>query len=479
MSDKSYGSYFIKTFGCQMNHSDSERIASFLESNDFALTEKAENADLVIINTCGVRQAAENRVYSLVNNLRKNSDQRTKDNRLIIITGCIAHRKDVQRRLKDKVNLFFPINDFKEFENFIIENCLKIENWSLKIPEQDNITNKESIGYLSINPKYSNNYEVFVPIMTGCNNFCAYCVVPYARGREVSRPADEILTEVNTLISSGYKHIVLLGQNVNSYKSPVHKVYKVHNVHKEKTKEIDFAKLLKKINGIPGKFWVSFVSSHPKDMSDELIEAVAKYKKVCEWIHLPVQAGNDEVLRRMNRNYTSKHYLELVQKINRAFKKHKPETPYAITTDVIVGFPGETRAQFTDSALVMEKAKYDMVYFGQYSPRPGTVAWKMKDNVSKKEKERRENTLNEILKKTIFANNKKYVGKKLEVLIEKEQVAKAERMDSECERMFTYFGKTRTMKNIKIAANKKIPVGSFVKVKVTKANVWNLEGFTE
>ena len=226
---------------------------------------------------------------------------------------------------------------------------------------------------------------------------------------------------------------------------------------------VDFATLLKKIDKIPGKFWISFVSSHPKDMSDELIETMSKCKKVCEWIHLPLQAGNNDVLRRMNRHYTNEHYSKLIGKIRREFKKNKPGILFSISSDIIVGFPGESKVQFSDSEKMMQKSKFDMVFFGQFSPRPGTKAWDMKDNVSHQEKERRENVLNDILKKTTLANNKKYVGKKLEVIIEKEK-------DS------FYFGKTRTMKNVKIPALKVGLVGSFAKVEIIKANIWNLEG---
>lgn len=428
--------YFIKTFGCQMNTSDSERIASFLEDADFSLAEKIQDADLAIFNTCGIKQTAENRAYGMINNLRKEKKQNVK----IVMTGCLANRADVQKRMKMKVDLFTEVKNFHKDVTDIVKQSA---------PKAENNTDKEFIDYLSINPKLTNSFQAYVPIMTGCNNFCAYCVVPYARGREVSRPAEEILVEVKGLVAKGYKHIILLGQNVNSYSSPKNGV--------------DFARLLKKINSISGKFWISFVSSHPKDMSDELIETVAKCKKACEWIHLPVQAGNNKILERMNRKYTKEHYLKLIKKIRSEFKKHKPNDFLAISSDIIVGFPGETKTQFADSAEVMEKSKFDMVFFGQFSPRPGTVAWKMKDNVSQKEKFRRENFLNDILKETTLANNKKYVGKILEVLIEKEKDG-------------SYFGKTRTQKNVKILAIKKVPVGTFVKAKITKANIWNLEG---
>jgi tRNA-2-methylthio-N6-dimethylallyladenosine synthase len=204
------------------------------------------------------------------------------------------------------------------------------------------------------------------------------------------------------------------------------------------------------------------MSSHPKDFSDELIEMIAKSKKVCERIHLPIQAGSDKILLAMNRKYSAKYYLSLLEKIRSAFGEQKPDVPYSISSDIIVGFPGETKKDFLESAKVMEKAKFDLVYFGQFSPRPGTVALQLKDNVSKLEKSRREKYLNEILKKTAFLNNKKYLERTLEVLVDKED-------EGFC------FGRTRTQKDVKIKTDKKNLIGTFVKVKITKANIWNLE----
>jgi len=445
--------YFIKTFGCQMNVSDSERLAGFLESENFSPTDEITEADLVVFNTCGIKQTAENRAYSMINNLRKKRKRDTK----IVMTGCLANRSDVQKRLKGKVDLFTEIKNFPENINQLL-----VTDYKLQVTP-----NKKTLAdYFHIKPINDNKFTALVPIMTGCNNFCAYCVVPNARGREVSRSADEIINEVKGLVEKGYKHIFLLGQNVNSYdgKSQISnlKSQKNSKLQNPKNKNINFSQLLRKINALPGNFWISFVSSHPKDVTDEMIETVAKCKKVCENFHLPIQAGNDGVLKKMNRRYTAENYLKTIKKIKSAFKKHKPNTPFSISSDIIVGFPGETKKQFIGSAEMMKKVKFDMVFFGQFSPRPGTVAWKMKDNVSQKEKQRRENLLNEILKKTAFANNKKYVGKILEILIEKEK------NDS-------YFGKTRSGKNVKIISKKKNLIGTIVKAKITKANIWNLE----
>jgi tRNA-2-methylthio-N6-dimethylallyladenosine synthase len=429
-----------------MNTSDSERIAGFLELHKFKPAKDINSADLVVFNTCGVRQMAEDRAYGQIHNLRKKYPQIK-----IILTGCLANREDVQKRLKDKVDLFFPINQFELFENFIIKNYLKITKLKIKNSVQKDISpTQENIAYLSIDPKRTNKHQTFVPIMTGCNNFCSYCVVPYARGREASRPANEIIKEVKGLAKNGFKEIVLLGQNVNSYKDG----------------KTNFSQLLKKIDAIPGNFWIQFLSNHPKDVTDEMIETVAKCEKVCECFHLPIQSGSNEILRRMNRKYTAEQYLKLVEKIKRAYQKYRPEAPYAITSDIIVGFPRETKKQFLDSAEIMREAKYDMVFFGQYSPRPGTAAWNMHDNISKLEKVNREKYLNEILKKTSFENNKKYVGKALDVLIESYKNG-------------FYFGRTRTMKNVKLKSKRKNLIGKIVKVKVTKANIWNLEARLE
>lgn len=456
-----------------MNFSDSERLASFLNSfgfkplknkNDTGLSAKdLAKADLIIFNSCGVRKMPEDRAFGQIHNLRKNNPQIK-----IALTGCISQRKDVQKILEKKVDLFFSIKDIKLLENFVIEN---FRNYS---EIGSSLSGQEKIDYLSINPKYTNTFSANVPIMTGCNNFCAYCVVPYARGREVSRPAEEIINEVKFLIKKGYKEIILLGQNVNSYKSAT----KSHSEN-YKPENINFSKLLKMINDISGDFWIRFMTSHPKDMSDELIETITQLDKVCESVHLPIQSGDNKVLQNMNRRYTRKHYLGLINKIKNSFAKNKPGQIFSLSSDVIVGFPGETKTQLEKTAQIMQKAKYDMVYFGQFSPRPQTVAWKMKDNVTKTEKERREKYLNEILKKTSLENNKQYLNKTLDVLVENKKDE-------------AYFGKTRTFKNVMIRADDCHPkpcltagrlvegsqnlIGKIIPVKITKISTWNLEG---
>ena len=464
--------YYLKIFGCQMNYSDAERIATILEKYKLKPAASIDEADFVIFVTCGVRQSAEDRIYGKINNIKKKHSEKK-----IILTGCLAHRKDVQRRLKGKVDLFATIKDFPE-------EIKKIPNTKYQILDTKKLPCND---YLEITPQYANSYTAFVPIMSGCNNFCAYCVVPYARGREYSRLVEDILEEIKSLVKKGYKEIILLGQNVNSYKSKI--LDTRYQILDTKKNTITFADLLKSIDAIQGRFWISFLTSHPKDMSDELIETIAKSKKICEYISLPAQSGDNEILRKMNRHYTAAHYKNLVRKIRKAFVEVGPQSaavsgptstipklPPALSTDVIVGFPGETKKQFKNTAKLLHEVKFDMAYISQYSPRPETAALKMKDNVSRAEKKRREKVLTKILEKTVLENNKKYVGKVVEVLVDKKIAVRPHSSLAARSDRLRYLAHTRTQKKVAFYSNKKIPVGSFVKVKITKARTFGLEG---
>jgi tRNA-2-methylthio-N6-dimethylallyladenosine synthase len=284
--------------------------------------------------------------------------------------------------------------------------------------------------------------------------------VPYARGHEVYRPVQEILSEVKDLVKKGYKEITLIAQNVNSYQSMVHEI-KSKKTLKDKSapSAVNFAQLLDAINNIPGKFWIRFATSHPKDMSDELIKVISESKKICEHVHLPAQAGDNEILKNMNRKYTREHYLKLIKKI----KKIKLDgLPVAITTDIIVGFPGETKKQFNNTLKLFREAKFDMAYVAQFSPRPGTGAATMIDNVPRAEKKRREEALMKVLRKTALENNKKYIGQTVEVLIE----GKSKKGD--------WTGKTRSGKKIEVSG--KAVIGEFAEVKVLGAVEFGLSG---
>jgi len=436
MKDKK--TYYIITIGCAMNKSDSERIAAYLEERNFILAKDESKADLVVFTTCGVRQSAEDRAYGLVNKVKKKNKKAK-----IILTGCLSERSDVKRRLKNKVDIWLNINDLSRLGR--------------KLGQPDIESSLSS--YLKLRPKYDSKFTALVPIGNGCNNFCAYCVVPYARGREVYRSTKEILDEVKGLVKNGYKEIILIAQNVNSYKD----------------EEINFSKLLKKVNNIPGEFWIRFSTSHPKDMSDELIKIIAKSDKICKHIHLPAQAGDDKILKAMNRKYDVIHYKNLIKKIRKAM----PEA--SITTDIIIGFPGETEKQFSNTRKLFKECKFDMAYISKYSSRPGTVAAKLEDNVSLEEKKKREKELMNILRRTALANNKKYVGEIVDVLV------------SGKSKIGEWLGYTGTGKNVRInlpageAGNEdltrlparqgfKNTIGNFVKVKIIKVKDFGLTG---
>jgi len=417
--------YHIITIGCQMNYADSERLASRLEQNSYKKIDDKYAAGLVIVNTCGVRQSAENRIYGLIPKIKK-ANPKVK----IILTGCLAERKDVKRRLRDYVDIWLPIGQMTN-DKFPMTNQYQISN----IKCQDD--------YLEIKPNYESKFSAPLPIGNGCDNFCSYCVVPYARGREIYRPAENIVAEVKNLVAHGYKEIILIAQNVNSYKSG----------------KMDFFDLLMAVNDIRGDFWIRFLTSHPKDMSRKLIKVMAGCKKVCRQIYLPVQAGDNGILKAMNRKYTVKDYRQLIKIIRRVM----PDIN--ITTDLIVGFPNETRKQFNNSVKLFRQVGFDMAYISEYSPRPGTAAFKLVDNVSPAEKTRRKNQLDKILRQTALANNKKYIGKTVRVLMENQT------------KVGKWFGKTATGKDIRFSAKSSIcRAGNFVKVKVTGAKEFCLAG---
>jgi tRNA-2-methylthio-N6-dimethylallyladenosine synthase len=421
-------SYYIITIGCHMNQADSERIESFLSENKYQALDNYIKADLVILTTCGIRQAAEDRVYGLVNQIRK-----TNPKVKIVITGCLANREDVQKRLKGKVDLFMPINELPNL--LVLLNNINHQSSN----SQTELRRLSGEKYLGITPKYYSSFTAYVPIGNGCNNFCSYCVVPYARGREVYRASSDIIKEVENLLAKGYKEIVLIAQNVNSYRSG----------------RIDFPLLLKKIASLPGDFWLRFFSSHPKDLSDELIRVMSASDKICHHLHLAVQSGDDDILQAMNRRYKAEHFISLIEKIRQA----KPGI--AISTDVIVGFPGETKKQFQNTAKLFKKLKFDMAYISQYSPRPGTVAWKMKDNVSELEKKERELILENILRQTSLKINQDYIGRVLKVLVDHKT------------KKGIYQGKTSSFKSVQFSSPQDL-IGRFALVRIKAVKSFGL-----
>ena len=337
-----------------MNVSDSQRIASKLESLGYKSASE-EEADLVVVNACSVRQHAVDKIWGGIRNWKKAGKE-------IIITGCVV--EDDRRKFKERDVKFLNIAD--------------LASWFGGDPRE----------YLSIEPEFDDSKVAFITIMSGCDNFCSYCAVPYTRGREKSRPIDEVATEVKKALTMGYKEILLLGQNVNSYgiKSPKPKCQITND------NEI-FIKLLKSIDKLPGDFTFNFMSSNPQDMTGDLIKCFTNLKKWPRELHFAMQSGDDEILKKMNRKATSAQFLSLVNKL----KKLMPDIK--LSTDIIVGFPGETRTQFNNTVKICKKISFYKAYIFKYSPRPGTLAAKLIDDVADAEKKRRYEVLNELINK--------------------------------------------------------------------------------
>jgi tRNA-2-methylthio-N6-dimethylallyladenosine synthase len=433
-----------------MNISDSERITSALNNAKYKPASEINEADLIVVNMCSVRQSAVDRIYGKIQDLTKLKKENP--NIKTLITGCIS-KKDAKKFEKyfDYVLSIKTLNHWKDF--------LRTGQSFYYPPSRDsNFGKKFTDQYLKLKPVSLNKFSFLIPISIGCNNFCSFCVVPFARGPQINRNHREIIKEVKLAIKNGAKEIWLLGQNVNSYNSPELIYRPSKSKGRYKSGNINFPKLLKMVNSLPGNFWIRFTSSHPKDFSDELVEAMESCKKATNYLNLPVQAGDDEILKKMNRPYTVQYYKKLVKKI----REKIPDI--CLSTDVIVGFPGETKKQFKNTCKLFKEIKFDMAYIAKYSPRPQTLAGRMKDGISRKEKEERKKILNGILKKTSLENNKKYVGKIVEVLPENFQKE-------------FLIGKTRSYKTIKFKGSKS-SIGKFIKLKITNALPWGLEGKT-
>ena len=478
-----------------MNWSDSGRIAAVLEKIGYKLSLNENDADLIVINVCSIRQSAVNRVYGKIENFTKSKNILRRKNLKILLTGCILE-KDI-KKLKNKVDYIFPIKSLKRWPEFLSPKGVTLQPYGARkekfiyYPNQRDLefNKKSNLKYFKCQAKHKNKFSVFIPISTGCDNFCSYCVVPYLRGPEISRPVEDIISEVKNLIEKGYKEIWLLGQNVNSYCSQLKvqssklkattqnsKLSVLNRVSiNQNFKLLNFSGLLKLVNDIPGDFWIRFISSHPKDFSDELIKTMAKCEKITPYLNLPVQSGDDKILKKMNRSYTVKQYKNLVKKIRKEFIKIRgKDILFCLTTDIIIGFPGETKKQFENTVKLFKEIKFDMAYISQYSLRAGTAAFDFKDDISQKEKKKRDKILTEVLKKTALENNKKYIGRETEALLEFEKNG-------------WLIGKTKEYKTVKIKIqnpnaksnpNAKIQkvIGDFVKIKITEANSWGLKG---
>ena len=351
----------VHSFGCQQNVSDGEKIKGMLAMMGYGFSDSADGADLVLFNTCAVRENAEDRVFGNLGALKHN--KKLKPDMLIGVCGCMVQQEHITERIKKSfpyVDMVFGTHVLHTLPQLIYE-ALTTHKRQISIPQMDGVIAE------GIPLRRESKLKASIPIMYGCNNFCTYCIVPYVRGRERSRDPEEIVREAEQLVADGYKELLLLGQNVNSY---------------GRGTDVDFPELLRRINAIPGEFKISYMSSHPKDATHELIDTIAECEKVTRHFHLPVQSGSSHILKLMNRSYTREHYLEL---INYA-KEHIPDV--ALTSDIIVGFPGETYEDFQETLSLIREVKYDSLFTFIYSPRKGTKAAEMPDPISQEEKGR-------------------------------------------------------------------------------------------
>ena len=440
VKDKYKGkTFFIKTYGCQMNEHDSENIAALLTSLGFSQVDDYEKADLVLLNTCSIRENAHNKAFGMLGRLKHLKS--TKKDLIVGLCGCMAQEASVVEEILNKykwINFVCGTHNLYQLPNIIdkaiLENKLQIEVFS---KEGDLVEGLPVIR--------TNDYKAYVNIIYGCNKFCTYCIVPYTRGRERSRTYQDILKEVDELVNDGYKEITLLGQNVNAYGKDLYDDYTLANLLEDIAKK-----------DIPR---VRFMTSHPWDFTDEMIEVIGKYPNIMPSIHLPVQSGSSRVLKLMGRRYTKESYLELFNKI----KKIVPGC--AVSTDIIVGFPGETEEDFQETLDLVNKCKYDNAFTFIFSEREGTPACKLKDKVEESVKEERLQRLNAVVNKYFLENNKKLEGKVVEVLVE--GLSDKDNM---------YYGYTDTNKLINFTVDKDIKVGDIVKVKVVDAKTWSLDG---
>ena len=441
--------YNILTMGCQLNENDSEKICGMLENMGYERTNNQEEVDLEVFNTCCVRENAEDKLFGKLGELKKIKEQR---GTIIAIGGCMMQEKHITDKIKESypyTDIIFGTHTLHKFP----EDLYKVLEEKKKLEDVLDIDGKV---YEGLPIKRDSSIKASVTIMNGCNNFCSYCIVPYVRGRERSREPRAIIEEVRELAVQGYKEITLLGQNVNSYL----RVEREKNIEFEEYEGVNsFATLLRAINKIDGIERIRFVSPHPKDFTDDVIEAIADCNKVCKLVHLPLQSGNTKVLKEMNRKYTKEQYLNLVEKM-------KAKIPnLTLSTDIIVGFPGETDEEFEDTLDVVEKVKFEQVYMFIYSRRVGTPGDRMENQVLEEQKHKRFDKLKALVESQIEENNQKYVGTIQKVLVEGTSKNNDE--------MLT--GRTDSNKVVIFEGDKKL-IGNMVELNIVSEHMWYLKG---
>lgn len=429
--------YFVKTYGCQMNEHDSENIRAILEDLGFRPSDDIYDSDLVILNTCAIRENAHNKVFGLLGRIKHNKESRDV---IVGFCGCMAQEEHVVNLIEKK----YKYIDFV----FGTHNIHKLPTILKTVMEKNErvieVYNRPTEILEDIPVKRDSNIKAWVNIMLGCDKFCTYCIVPYTRGTQRSRNKDDIINEIIKLKNEGYKEVTLLGQNVNAYGKDLNIDYKMADLLEDAAK-----------TGIDR---IRFVTSHPWDFEDKMIDVISKYPNIMPYIHLPLQSGSERILKLMGRRYTRAEYITLFNKIKKKVKN------VSITTDIIVGFPGETEEDFEETLSLVNECKFDSAFTFIFSPREGTPASKMEDKVTIEEKENRLHRLNELVNKYSLEKNKEYVGKKVKVLIE-----------GKSDKENVLMGYTDTMKLVNAKGNVDA-IGTIVDVKILDAKTWSLDG---
>ena len=434
--------YHIITYGCQMNEHDSENIAGFLEDMGYEYIEDSKQADVVVMNTCSVRENADKKFFGVLGQFKKK--KKLDPNFILCVCGCMPQQEWVIDKVKKQfswVDIVFGTQNIAEFPELLRKRVeTGIKQYSI-------IDNNPHIDEDKMNSKRLYKHKALVNITYGCNNFCTYCIVPYTRGREKSRTLEDIIAEIKCLADDGVKEVMILGQNVDSYKD---------------ANGNSFADLIKEINKVEGIKRIRFMTSHPRDISDEMIECFGTCEKLCKNIHLPIQSGSDDILKKMNRHYDLDKYLSIVDKL----RKVCPEI--SISTDIIVGFPGETEEDFNKTLDVVNRVKYDSAFTFLYSPRKGTPAATYENQISEEVKHERFDRLVDLVNEISLEKNKTYIGKEFEVLVE----GYSKTDDN------TFTGRTDDFKLVNFKSEKSLDEiqGEFVIVKILDSKTFSLDG---
>ena len=437
INDNKNKKYYILTMGCQLNENDSEKLIGIMEEMGYSKSEDIKNADLYVINTCCVRENAEEKLFGKLGELKKIKENK---NIIIAIGGCMMQEEHITEKIKKSypfVDVVFGTHTLHKFPEDLYTAITK--NKKVK-----DVIDIDGEIYEGLPVKRSSNKQASVIIMYGCNNFCSYCIVPYVRGRERSRKPEDILNEIKELAKEGYREITLLGQNVNSYKGG---------------ENYNFANLLEDVDKIEGIEVIRFVSPHPKDFTDDVIDVISKSSKISRLIHVPLQSGSTNVLKEMNRKYTKEQYLDLIKRIRNKI----PDVVFS--TDIIVGFPGETEEDFEDTIDVVKQVNFEQIFMFIYSRRIGTRADKMENQILEEIKHKRFDRLKQVFEESVEENNKKYIGTTQKILVEG--------YSKNNQDMLT--GRTDTNKVVILEGPEEL-IGKIINIKIISEHKWYLKG---